>query len=148
EGPRARREPKLPTTVSPSGSGAPSNLRDLRGSTRPPPRRVTLPGSRRPARPRGGSPCGPPAACLGGFRLAAVLPRRAPRPPPPLRASSVGAAASALRLLRRRFPSGLAAFRSPSRLGSPCGSPGASSGLLASVLRLLGAKRRLRAGNR
>src|SRR4029077_12557046 len=59
-----------------------------------------------PSGPPGGEAClaAPQPPRLLGSRLAAVPPRRAPRPSPPLRASSSGAATSALRLPRRRFP--------------------------------------------
>lgn len=86
ERPLARREPKFAATVGLSGSGAPSNLRSRSGWTEPPGRRLA---SRRSGR------------LASVVHLAAVHLRRGPRPLPPLRASPVEAATSALRRLRR-----------------------------------------------
>jgi hypothetical protein len=106
----ARREPKLPATVSLSGSGAPSNLRLFAAVT---------------GRPGGfGSPEGAPIACRQPARLAA-LPRRRGSPATHPKVCRRGPdPASSL----RRLPgpggsaSGLAAFvGSPESRVWPCG---------------------------
>ena len=118
EGPPARWEPKLPTTFSPSGSGAPSNLRSLRAAAGPP----TVVRLAAPLR-------------LRGLRIASRRP--VSRGPPAwfaLRRSLRGRRVRSRDLLRRSGP--------PS---DPCGSswvprvrstsrcPGRSSGPLASI---------------
>ena len=113
----ARREPKLPATVGLSGSGAPSNLRAVASVDRTAQRRLAR-----------GAPATLPS---GGLALRRSLPDGGLPVRIPLAGFPVGAVASALRLPRPGSASGLATFRGP-RAPSPCGVPGASSGLLAS----------------
>ena len=107
EGPPARREPKPPATVSPSGSVAPSNLRDFAWTRTPRNRLATIPAARR-------------RACL------AACPA-----PVPLRDSPCGSpgrgADPVLRPSRpaRSWPCG---FPEPGAPDPPCGLSGAPSG--------------------
>jgi hypothetical protein len=121
----ARREPKLPATVGPSGSGAPSTLRTV--------------ATRRPDRPAAARPKALRPPRLRVVRLATPLRGGGlPRPGPPCGVPG-GAVASALRPPRPRIdlqPCDLRPILAPS---SPCGVSGASPGLLVSILRLLGA---------
>ena len=116
EGPLARWEPKLPATFSPSGSGAPSNLRGLRAAAEPPAvanlaARLRLRELRRASRrpvsrghPMGspfGVPAGPTGSDLaarsgGGFPIGSLRVLPAPSRPihlsvsrPPVRPSRV-----------------------------------------------------------
>ena len=144
----ARREPKLPATVGLSGSGAPSNLRARRGGDRRA-RRVRLARRRSDRLPLAGSPCGAPAA--------AGLPCDPPESVSPGAGPGFDLAASARSGRLRVRPCGLRRLPGVPRLAlrpssvlpapsSPLGVSGTSSGLLASVLRLLGASRTIRAG--
>jgi len=141
ERPPARREPRLPTTLQPLGLRCSKQPPRRRGGDRPCPAGSARPKAlRSPAADRlalrrsccGGAPLRPTRGCSAGGRTllrpcGVCLAREVPLPA--LRPSSAP----------RSSASGLSAFVGPPAPSPPRGGSGASSGLLASVLRLLGA---------